>query len=102
MAHDTFRCGELEAVIGDNAADGAQRAGYNGIWSLQHDTCERPLFVPGVAGLNHEHIFDGATNGRQEIFFEPRYAAMSFNRLGPLEAELHQTPTPTFALESWT
>jgi hypothetical protein len=102
MGHDTFRCGDLEAVIGDNSADGAHRAGYNGIWSLKHANGDRSLFVPGVAGLNHEHIFDGATNGRQEIFFEPRYAPMTFDRIGPNEAELHQPPTPTFFLESWT
>ena len=102
MAHDTFRCGELEAVIGDNAAEGEHRAGYNGVWSLKHVSADRSLFVPGIAGLNHEHIFDGATNGRQEIFFEPRHATMTFKRLGESEAELHQPPTPTFHLESWT
>lgn len=102
MGHDTFRCGELEAVIGDNAADGSQRAGYNGLWSLRHATADRSLFVPGIAGLNHEHIFDGATNGKQEIFFEPRHAPMTFKRTGEFEAELHQPPTPTFHLESWT
>jgi hypothetical protein len=102
MAHDTFRCGELEAVIGDNAADSNQRAGYNGVWSLKHATADRSLFVPGIAGLNHEHIFDGATNGRPEIFYEPRHAPMTFRRLGEHEAELHQPATPTFQLESWT
>jgi hypothetical protein len=102
MGHDTFRCGDLEAVIGDNAADGSHRAGYNGIWSLKHATAKRSPFVPSVAGLNHEHIFDGATNGRQEIFFEPRYAPMEFERTGPHEALLHQPPTPTFHVESWT
>ncbi len=102
MGHDTFRCGELEAVIGDNAAEGQHRAGYNGIWSLKHATADRSLFVPTVAGLNHEHIFDGATNGKQEIFFEPRYAPMTFQRLGEFESELHQPPTPTFHVESWS
>jgi hypothetical protein len=102
MTHDTFKCGELEAVIGDNSADGVHRAGYNGVWSLRHASADRSLFVPAVAGLNHEHIFDGATNGRQEVFFEPRHAPMTFQRLGEFEAELHQPPTPTFHLESWT
>jgi hypothetical protein len=102
MGHDTFRCGELEAVIGDNAKTDTQRAGYNGVWSLKHATADRTLFVPGVAGLNLEHIFDGATNGRQEIFFEPRNAPMTFRRVGEHEAELHQPPTPTFHVESWT
>jgi hypothetical protein len=36
MGHATFRAGDLTAVIGDNAADGNHRAGYNGLWSLTH------------------------------------------------------------------
>ena len=102
MGHETFRCGDLEAVIGDNAAFEGHRAGYNGLWSLRHRTADRSLFVPGIAGLNHEHIFDGATNGRREVFFEPRYAPMRLRRTGEHSAELHQPPTPTFHLESWT
>ena len=86
MGHDLFRYGELEAVIGDNDGAGSQRAGYNGIWSLKHETADRSLFVPGIAGLNHEHIFDGATNGSQEVFFEPRHAPMTFKRLGDLDS----------------
>ncbi len=105
MAHDTFRAGDLTAVIGDNDASGAHRAGYNGVWSLTHKTESANLFVPAVAGLNLEHIFDGDKRDRDDsrkIFFEPRYAPMSLEKISATEAELHQPPTPTFHLESWT
>jgi hypothetical protein len=105
MAHDTFRAGDLTAIIGDNAAFGTHRAGYNGVWSLTHRTEPTNLFVPIVAGLNFEHIFDGDkddTDGSRKIFFEPRNAPMEFKKLSATEAELHQPPTPTFHLESWT
>jgi hypothetical protein len=105
MAHDTFRAGDLTAVIGDNAAHDNHRAGYNGVWSLTHRQEPANLFVPAVAGLNFEHIFDGERrdrDGSRRIFFEPRNAPMTFRRLSDTEAELHQPPTPTFRLESWT
>jgi hypothetical protein len=105
MAHDTFRVGDLTAVIGDNEAHGQFRAGYNGVWSLTHRQEATTVFVPGVSGLNLEHIFDGHrfdTDNSSRIFFEPRQAPMTFRRLGEAEAELHQPPTPTFHLESWT
>jgi hypothetical protein len=104
MAHDTFRAGDLTAVIGDNSAAGAHRAGYNGVWSLVHRTQAANLFVPTVAGLNFEHIFDGQKGADRDpkVFFEPRHAPMTFTRLSATEAELHQPPTPTFHLESWT
>ena len=105
MAHDTFRAGDLTAVIGDNAAEGTHRAGYNGVWSLVHKTEPTNLFVPAVAGLNFEHIFDGDkhdTDRSQKIFFEPRHAPMTFKKLSDASAELYQPPTPTFYLESWT
>jgi hypothetical protein len=105
MAHDTFRAGDLTAIIGDNAAAGAHRAGYNGLWSLTHRSEPANLFVPSVAGLNFEHIFDGERrdrDGTQRIFFEPRHAPMALRRISAAEAELHQPPTPTFRLESWT
>ncbi len=105
MAHETFKVGDLTAVIGDNAAAGEHRAGYNGIWSLTHRDEPTNLFVPSVAGLNFEHIFDGDkrdTDGSRRIFFEPRNAPMTLRRVSDVEAELHQPPTPTFHLESWT
>jgi hypothetical protein len=103
--HDTFRAGDLTAILGDNRAAGEHRAGYNGVWSLTHRTEPVNLFVPSVAGLNHEHIFDGDkhdTDGSRKIFFEPRNAPMTFKKLSDTAAELHQPPTPTFHLESWT
>jgi hypothetical protein len=105
MPHDTFTCGDLTALIGDNDASGPHRAGYNGLWSLTHRTEPTNLFVPTVAGLNFEHIFDGDTldpPGKTQIFFEPRNAKMTFRKLSATEAELHQPPTPTFRLESRT
>src|SRR5215217_5196536 len=97
MASDTFAAGDLTAVIGDNAADGPHRAGYNGLWSLTHKAEKTNLFVSTVAGLNLEHIFDGETQdppGESKIFFEPRNAPMTFKKVSATEAELHQAPTP--------
>jgi hypothetical protein len=105
MTHATFRLGDLTAIIGDNSAADGHRAGYNGLWSLRHRTEPTDLFVPAVAGLNLEHIFDGDKHDNDEsgkIFFEPRHAPMTFRKLSEVEGELHQPPTPTFHLESWT
>jgi hypothetical protein len=105
MAQTTLRSGNLTAIVGDNAADGRHRAGYNGLWSLTHRDEGANLFVPTVAGLNLEHIIDGAQfdrDGGRRIFFEPRSAPMTLRRVSDTEAELHQPPTPTFHLESWT
>jgi hypothetical protein len=105
MASETFRVGDLAAIIGDNGSAGAHRAGYNGLWSLSHRTEATNLFVPSVAGLNLEHIFDGDRRdsaGQSRIFFEPRNAPMTLRRVSDSEAELHQPPTPHSHLESWT
>ena len=100
--HATLKAGELSAVIGDNSAEGEHRAGYNGVWSLRHSAGTRSVFVPAVAGLNLEHIVTGEQLEDGKIFFEPRNALMSFRQLSETEAELHQPPTPTFHVESWT
>jgi hypothetical protein len=58
-----------------------------------------------VAGLNFEHIFDGDKRDSDvtvKIRFEPRFAPMTLKKVSDAEAELHQEPTPTFHLESWT
>ena len=55
MARDTFRIGDLTAVIGDNEGYDGHRAGYNGVHRLTHRTNPKSLFT--VTGLNHEHIF---------------------------------------------
>jgi hypothetical protein len=105
MGHDTFKAGDLTAVIGDNSAAGDHKALYNGVWNLIHRTEKRSLFVPAYAGLNLEHIFDGSKRDMDDsgkIFFEPRHAPMTFKKISGTEAELHQPPTPTFHLESWT
>jgi hypothetical protein len=102
MGHATFHVGDLTAVIGDNEAHGEHRAGYNGIWSLHHVAGGRSPFVPAYAALNHEHIFDGEHFIPETVFFEPRHSPMTFRKLGEDEAELHQPPTHTFHVESWT
>jgi hypothetical protein len=102
MGHATFKAGDLTAVIGDNAAEGEHRAGYNGVWSLTHAVGTRSVFVPAYAGLNLEHVFDGEHDQPADVFFEPRRAAMTFTRVSDTQAELHQPATPTFHVESWT
>jgi hypothetical protein len=105
MAHQTFHAGDLIAVIGDNAANGEHRAGYNGVWSLTHKTEPANLFVSAYAGLNFEHIFDGDkrdSDGGTKVRFEPRHAPMTLKKLSDAGAELYQASTPAFHLESWT
>ena len=104
MAHSTFTVGDLTAVIGDNdiAPAGEHRAGYNGVWSLRHSAGKRSVFVPAVAGLNYEHIVNGEEPPDSKTFFEPRNARMAFKELSDSEGELHQPPTPTYHVESWT
>ncbi|GDY19526.1 hypothetical protein LBMAG56_08710 [Verrucomicrobiota bacterium] len=102
MPHTTLTLADLTAVIGDNSADGEHRAGYNGVWSLRHAAGTRSLFVPAYAGLNFEHIFNGDAVTDSKIFFEPRVAPMNFRQISDTAVELHQPPTPTFHLESWT
>lgn len=100
--HCSLRAGDLTAVIGDNAAHGQHRAGYNGVWGLQHAKGTRSLFVPTIAGLNLEHIVTGEHLEDSKTFFEPRNAPMTLTRLSDTAAELHQPPTPAFHVESWT
>ena len=52
MSHTTLQAGDLAAVIGDNSALGEHRAGYNGVWSLQHAKGTRSRFVPAVSCVN--------------------------------------------------
>lgn len=103
MAHDTFHVGDLTAVIGDNASnEDRHRAGYNGLWTLTHRLGNRSFFVPGIAGLNLEHIISGEGEENKDVFFEPRRAEIMYRKIDDSTAELHQPPTPTFYLESWT
>ena len=97
----------VEVLIGNNTSHdhpgGKHRAGYNGIFAMTHPDQEESPFVPTVAGLNLEHYFDGrAEYEDREIFFEPRYSAMSLQRIDDQTVELHQPPTSVFGVESWT
>jgi len=100
--HVELTAGDLTAVVGDNSAHDQHRAGYNGLWSLRHAAGTRSIFVPTLAGLNLEHIVTGEHLADTRTFFEPRNAPMTLHRLGVDAAELHQPPTPTFHVESWT
>ncbi len=102
MAEETFEIGELSATVVDNAGHGEHRAGYNGIARLLHRASARSLFVPAVSGMNLEHIITGEGEGNRDVFFEPRRAPMTLTRISDDTAELHQPPTPTFHVESWT
>ena len=79
MSHDTFKIGDLTAVIGDNSAHEKHRAGYNGVWSLEHKSGKRNLFVPNITGLNLEHIFSGVHEDESsDVFFRTSKGSHDF------------------------
>jgi hypothetical protein len=100
---DTFRVSQLTCVIGNNAASGEHRAGYNGVFRMTAPGEAQPVFVPAVAGLNLEHYFDGRPRSSDaKVFFEPRNAPMEFRKISAIRAELWQAATPVYGVESRT
>ncbi len=94
--------GPVSITVVDNAAvPPVHRAGYNGIASLTHEARKKSLFVPAYAGLNLELIHDG-THVPRDRMMEPRRAPMRLRKIDSHTVELHQPPTPTWALESCT
>jgi hypothetical protein len=100
---DTFRISRLTAVIGNNAAAGEHRAGYNGIFRLTTPGSDQSAYVPAVAGLNLEHYFDSRPRSSDvKVFFEPRNVPMQFRKINDTKAELRQDATPVYGIESRT
>jgi hypothetical protein len=103
MDRAAFRVSGLHCIIGGNAPAGRHKTGYNGIHSLRAPGQRRSLFVPDFAGLNLEHYFDGFHDrADKERYFEPRRAAMRFERLSSRSALLYQPATPLWGVESWS
>lgn len=101
--YETIGIDDLRCVIGNNARLGAHAPRYNGVFSMTAPGCTVSPFVEAYAGLNLEHYFDGRSRPADStVFFEPRNAPMTFERVGADAVELHQPPTPVFAVESWT
>jgi hypothetical protein len=100
--HVELQGGDLTAVIGDNTAFQEHRAGYNGVWSLKHREAEKSIFVPGIAGLNLEHILTGAKLSDTATFFEPRNSPMELKVLNENSVELFQPATFASKVESRT
>ena len=99
-----LRRADVEAVVVDNrgVVDDVlpgHRAGYSGIASLKHAKRGDNLFVPSYAGLNFEHIHDGTVRDRK-VLFEPRNWPMELRVIDQHTAELYQSPTPNYGLES--
>jgi len=96
---------DIQAVIVTNEAvnDAVlpnHRAGYSGVAKLTHKTRKENLFVPGIAGLNFEHILDGTIPADRRTQFEPRNHPMELRLINKHTAELCQSPTFLHALES--
>jgi len=100
--HTQISTQNFACVIGDNAEADDHRAGYNGVWSLIPSGKSSSLFVPGVAGLNLEHYFDGWSNATREIRFEPRQVPMTMEQPAENVIRLTQAETPIWGVESVT
>ena len=99
MHSHQLTAGDVAAKIGNNEGNGEHLAGFNGIWSLTHEAEPVSPFAPTYAGMNLEHIFDGAVDKRDR--FEPRSEPMSLAVDGD-SVVLHQAPTAGYGLKSWT
>ena len=98
-----FESPGFRAVIGNNAARGAHRERYNGIYEIAATGEDASPFVPSYAGWNLEHYFDARPMPEDSAtFFEPREAPMTFRRIDDISCELHQPETPYWGVESWT
>ena len=102
-AHNAkLAAGDIEAVVTDNAPWPPHHRGrYNGVASLTHKAEARNLFVPAYAGLNIEHVLDGAeTRKGPDPLFEPRLCPIQLRRINEHSVEMYQPPTSHKGLES--
>lgn len=98
-----FEVSRLRCVIGNNKSQAPHNAGYNGLFSLQSPDQEITPYVPFYAGLNLENFFDTGPRAKDNsVFFEPRYASMTFQQINETATELYQPSTPVYHVESWT
>jgi hypothetical protein len=104
MDYAKFSTSRLNCVIGNNVAWGEEhRAWYNGIFEMTSPDQPETVYVPSFAGFNLENFFDARPRHEDNaILFEPRAAAMEFQKLDDQRAELYQPETPYFGIESWT
>ena len=115
----TFSVGDLQVTIGDNESDPpgvewrykqpfpneeaiVHMPGYNGLWSLSSVHRPQNLFMPRVAGLNYEFIFDGELQDDLRRFsFHPRSCPIEFAVVDDRTVRMHQPPTAYRGVESW-
>jgi hypothetical protein len=102
--HLTLARDAITMVVADNQAYGPEhRAGYNGVSDLRHRERDANLFVPTYAGLNLEFIHDGSDRILdRDVLFEPRRHPMELRKINDHTAELYQSPTPNWKVESAT
>ena len=103
----TLRVAGMVCTVGNNKSlrtpAGPHRAGYNGVFALQTPDLTESSFVTAYSGWNLEHFFDARRRSSDPaVFFEPRYAAMRMTQRTERSVVLHQPPTPTTGVESWT
>ena len=96
------RWGKLAAQLATKQAVAPEHAaGYNGLQSIRNDAGPSP-FVPRFAGLNLEHVNNGAATANRDLQFEPRMHPMELRRLDTKTYELYQRALPNTGLESST
>jgi hypothetical protein len=101
--HAELTVPQLTCTIGNNAAHGDHRAGYNGIFAMRAPDEPESPFVPLYAGWNLEHYFDQhPTPDNRDRLFEPRLAPMEFAQNREDQVTLYQPQTPHYGVESWT
>jgi hypothetical protein len=92
----------MEVVLAGNSAfPPLHNDGYNGIVEIHYGDGPSP-FVPLYAGLNLEHVNNGAAYEERHLQFEPRRHPMEIRKLSDTIYELYQPPLPNTGLESCT
>jgi hypothetical protein len=97
-----LRSSALTLIVANNESYGKDhKAGYSGIAELYNtQNPQGNLFVPSYAGLNFEHIFSGDSSTYRWNMYETRKAPMEVVKHSDTKAELRQSRTKNWPLQS--